>query len=102
MISILLARQEDSVVMDFDGHAGYAERGSDIVCAGASALAFTLIQRLINMDDVEVEHEEGDGKMHIFAKGARTKEPVDTIATGFRLLADTYPKHIVFFEEEEA
>lgn len=32
------------------GHAGYAERGKDIVCAAASMLAYTLGQTVSNMD----------------------------------------------------
>ena len=48
MTKITIFRNRDQVVTGFDclGHAGYAEEGEDIVCAGISALVINTINSL--------------------------------------------------------
>ena len=43
MISISVVRDKDNFIREFtvEGHAGYAEAGSDIVCSAISAIAYT-------------------------------------------------------------
>ena len=43
------------------GHAGYAEEGSDIVCAGISALVTTIDQALVRLVGLKLTEREGDG-----------------------------------------
>lgn len=50
---IVITRKKDSI--NIQGHAGYAERGKDIVCAGVSTLAQTLVQSLDILTDDEIE-----------------------------------------------
>ena len=44
MITVILIQSEDMLQFDFAGHAGYAEKGKDIVCAGVSALYYALTE----------------------------------------------------------
>ena len=39
------------------GHAGYAEAGKDIVCAGVTALTQSLVSSLIELTANDIEHE---------------------------------------------
>ncbi|WP_110927079.1 ribosomal-processing cysteine protease Prp [Bacillus massiliglaciei] len=41
------------------GHADFAKKGSDIVCAGASAVSFGAVNAIMSLTDVEPEIEQG-------------------------------------------
>lgn len=47
------------------GHAGYAERGKDIVCAAVSALAQGLLHSLDALTDDEISTEAESGHVKI-------------------------------------
>ena len=56
--------------MEIEGHAGYAEEGKDIVCAGASALVDALAGALQDAERrgrTTATAEEKDGKVIIWA-----------------------------------
>ena len=42
--------------IEISGHAGYAEYGKDIVCAGVTALTQTLIQSIDDLTAVSYTH----------------------------------------------
>ena len=88
MIVIRMDRRHGQ--LEIDGHAGYAEKGKDIVCAAVSALACSLVCYVRG----KVEREDGHmsfsaGKMSTRARGA-----FDCTYGGFALLADAYPTHV--------
>lgn len=60
-----------ALALTVSGHAGYAERGRDIVCAGVSTLVFALGRYLGNLekygDTVLVYSRETDNAKHIAA-----------------------------------
>ena len=70
--------------LNFEGHAEFARKGMDIVCAGVS----TLYYALISMPGVETE--ENGGKQIVRCKGAYKRMALE----GLRLLATTYPKNV--------
>ncbi|MEH6947654.1 ribosomal-processing cysteine protease Prp [Bacillus sp. JJ634] len=41
------------------GHADFAKKGSDIVCAGASTVSFGMVNAIMSLTDVEPEIELG-------------------------------------------
>ena len=48
MTTITFSKNQDGSYLGFDcfGHAGYAQAGDDIVCAGISALVINMINSL--------------------------------------------------------
>lgn len=42
------------------GHADFAKKGSDIVCAGASAVSFGIVNAIMSLTDVSLEIEQGE------------------------------------------
>ena len=48
-----------------DGHAGYAEAGKDIVCAGVTALVQTLITSMEELTADQIEYSISPGKADI-------------------------------------
>ena len=79
------------------GHAGYSDHGNDIVCAGVSAITFTLLGFLDNhSDDIEsISAQTQSGHAHISCKGGKTTElAFDMALIGLQQIAMKYPKHV--------
>lgn len=57
MTSVLIERSKTGVLIGCtaEGHAGYAERGSDIVCSAVSVLIRTTLQVLSGLPAVNLE-----------------------------------------------
>ena len=70
--------------IEISGHAGYAEPGKDIVCAGVTALTQTLIQSIDDLTDDEIEYRMSPGKAEIEYKklGERTMKNVIKLLGG--------------------
>ena len=84
------------------GHAGYAEKGQDIVCAGASALTNALANALEEAEErgrCSMEAKNRDGYAMITADptmGNRQeiKAYFKMAVTGMKKLQEQYPKNI--------
>ncbi len=81
------------------GHAGYAESGKDIVCAGVSITAQALAAALSQTQDVMCDVRKEDGSMFVVCKHSnRVKRYVDGMfdmaRTAFELLAEEYPDYV--------
>jgi len=63
MISITINRTESNSIHSFviRGHAFFADRGKDIVCAGASAVSVGAINAVHALTGVTPEIDQGDG-----------------------------------------
>lgn len=79
-----------------DGHAGYAEAGKDIVCAGATALTETLIQSMENLSTDKISYNIIPGKVDIHYKNLSEKGKllVDSFFTGICLIAEEFPDYV--------
>ena len=51
--------------LEVRGHAGYAKKGDDIVCAAISALSLGLAHSLEALTDSEISHEISSGYLKI-------------------------------------
>lgn len=88
------------------GHAGYAPRGQDIVCAGASMLMETLVYVLVDCDEAECcAYNEPTGP-RVSVKLTGSIFPTDLTAmefakTGLALLAERYPENIHYEDKSK-
>ena len=88
------------------GHAGYAPRGRDIVCAGASMLMETLVYVLADCDEAECcAYNEPTGP-RVSVKLTGSIYPTDLTAmefakTGLALLAERYPANIHYEDKSQ-
>lgn len=88
------------------GHAGYAPRGQDIVCAGASMLMETLVYVLADYDEAECcAYNEPTGP-RVSVKLTGSIFPTDLTAmefakTGLALLAERYPANINYEDKSQ-
>lgn len=78
------------------GHAGYAESGKDIVCAGVTALTQTLIQSIENLTDDKIEYRISPGKVEVEYGNLseKSKTLVDSFFIGICLIAEEFPEHV--------
>lgn len=98
MIDIHYAQSGDTHELQISGHAGYSRVGNDIVCAGVSAIAYTLLGFLENQqDDITAMcgPATSDGELYVSCCGG------PHIALGFEMaiiglsqIANKYPDHV--------
>lgn len=76
------------------GHAGYAEPGKDIVCAGVTALTQTLIQSIKDLTDDKIEYNISPGKVDINHGNLseKSKTLVDSFFIGICKIAEEFPE----------
>lgn len=108
MITVKVVRDQSRKVTGLfvSGHSGYAEAGSDIVCAGASTLVYTLanaLERICGIDteySTRIEEDMGDGNVSaeiIIPEGRMRDEDaadraqviMETVVLGFISLAQS-------------
>lgn len=82
--------------IEINGHAGYAEIGKDIVCAGVTALTQTLIRSMQGLTRDKVEYEVSPGRADI-QYGNLSEEGkllVDSFFIGICLIVDEFPEYV--------
>ena len=79
-----------------DGHAGYAEAGKDIVCAGVTALTENLIDSIesITKDEIQYEISPGRVNMHYKDLSEAGKLLVDSFFLGICSIEQDFPEHV--------
>lgn len=82
--------------IEISGHAGYAEPGKDIVCAGVTALTQTLIQSIENLTDDKIEYRISPGKVEVEYRNlsGKSKTLVDSFFVGICLIAEEFPEYV--------
>ena len=93
MIRVTCARRDGELCLCAAGHAGYAPRGQDIVCAAVSALTLTLAEHL-RRSGIPVEEERRPGGLTLRCPGSPAAEAAFAMTlTGIALLAEQYPRY---------
>lgn len=83
-------------VIEINGHAGYAETGKDIVCAGVTALTQTFIRSMQGLTRDEIEYEVSPGRADIYFRNLSEegKLLVDSFFIGICQIADEFPEYV--------
>lgn len=91
--------KKDSIVIS--GHAGYSDKGYDIVCAAVSTLAISTVNAIIRFDGSSIEYEEKDGylKIHILKHTRETDVLIENMFDLLKELEKQYNKNIKINEE---
>ena len=78
------------------GHAGYAERGNDIICAGVSTLIQTLIKSIEDLTADKIDYTVTSG--NVILKYGDLSELSQVLISSFfigcELIANTYPDYV--------
>ena len=106
-VTIYKNKKKEYVGFQTEGHAGYAEAGSDIVCAAASVLVINTINAIeaFSDDQTSLVSEEAEGFIHYELKNSPSKEAdllLKTMVLGLSEMAhdEDYAQYIdLTFEE---
>ena len=91
---ITITANDQAQMVKVQGHAGYAEAGKDIVCAGVSALAWTLSGSLLKLGAL-THVDESDGEMLICYRAVPgVQSYLDMFMTGVEMLMYKYPDNV--------
>lgn len=122
MTSVLLAREENAIRCRASGHAGFAEKGSDIVCAALTVLLRTAMRFLCGDAQIQFESSvppRSDSGAEGIPRGelafsARPKEDLaleeqsaakakiaflaEYLSLGFKSLCEEFPRNVEYKE----
>jgi uncharacterized protein YsxB (DUF464 family) len=108
MIRICLKRDNKSFIWKFSikGHAGYAEHGKDIVCAGVSAIAYTALGALQELAGIR-NFTEKSGSIECkipkdISQDAKFKAGIilDAMTIGFKQIEQEYGDFVSVIDKE--
>ena len=108
MTHITIYRNQKNVFTGFccEGHAGYANAGDDIVCAGISTLVINTINSIEVLTDTEIlaDAEQESGTIHVnFPSGCdkQAKLLVDAMILGLKGIQKNYGKKFLSLDFKE-
>lgn len=88
----------DLVGFHLTGHSGYAESGSDIVCAAVSSVAYMVANTITDVIKVsaEVEASDGDIMLRVFQKDAIScRDILQGLKLHLLQLEEQYPDYLI-------
>lgn len=79
-----------------DGHAGYAEAGKDIVCAGVTVLTENLIDSIESLTEDTIQYEISPGRVDIYYKNLSEAGIllVDSFFLGISGIVQDFPEYV--------
>ena len=100
MIQVIYNEVGDEMILRAEGHAGYAEKGKDIVCAAVSVLMQTLAYS-VDAGNTGNTFELSDGKngnrLTVQAPmSVLNRDKFDLVVEGLSRLAENYPENVQF------
>jgi len=102
MVKVTINKNEgiiDEIIIS--GHAGFAPKGGDIVCAAVSSIAITSVNDINALDD-SVNYVENDGYLKITVKKDTeiNQKILNNMVVTLQELESQYPKNILIRNEE--
>jgi len=78
------------------GHAGYAPEGSDIVCAGVTALVQGFIRSVEELTQDAIKYDISHGSADIDTRnlGSDAQLLIDSFFIGVKQIADEFPDYV--------
>lgn len=95
MITIIYDEKEHDMILQASGHAGFAPKGQDIVCAAVSCLMQTLAYSVDG--GTATRDPDGDNVLRVqAAQSFDTLAKFELVTDGLMLLAQQYPENVRF------
>ena len=97
MITARYDRDGETHTLSVNGHAGYADKGQDIVCAGVSAIVYSLLGWLENNSEyiTFVSVDDNNGEAIISCEGdEKVSVAFYMAAIGIENIMNAYPAHV--------
>lgn len=107
MTSVTILRKDHKILgYQVEGHSGYGESGTDVVCSAISILAYTGINTLVYKYKYSVEFVINDGLISlelsdkVLDNSIEAQVVLQTIITGFESVQESYSKYITLKNRE--
>ncbi|NLK99782.1 MAG: ribosomal-processing cysteine protease Prp [Clostridiales bacterium] len=108
MIKVTIFKNADNLITGFKmlGHANYAEKGSDIVCAAVSALVINTINSIdhFTSDTFDIKQDEDEGFIEFHMVGSVSSHGnllLNSLALGLEGISEEYSdKYIRIFQKK--
>ena len=98
MIDVKISRNSGGVIRSFtvSGHSGYAEEGSDIICAAVSAMAGLVIHIAADIykDGGKIYQDEKDAVLGFYPEKAESSVLVGGLYDELAALSEEYPENV--------
>ncbi|MCR5374892.1 MAG: ribosomal-processing cysteine protease Prp [Lachnospiraceae bacterium] len=100
MINVTFDKSEQNLRgFEFDGHAGYADSGKDIVCAGVSALVLNMINSVEEFCEdkymLDIDEESGHVRFTFVDEPSYNAILlINSLELGIKGIKETYSQHI--------
>lgn len=111
-VHIKIDKDKRECSLSVKGHAGYADKGKDIVCSAASILAHTTAHCVEDMEHAgdlaeapTIDMSEGECDIVLQTKPNAFEVSVRffyTINKGYALLAKCYPQYVEYIVDDKA
>lgn len=101
MIQVIVKKQNENITgFHMEGHSGYAERGSDIICSAISALAINCVNSIeeFTEDEFSVGSDEERGMLDFELAAEPSKESqllLDSLIFGIKEISKSYGSQYV-------
>ncbi|PDO10229.1 MAG: hypothetical protein BLM47_08220 [Candidatus Reconcilbacillus cellulovorans] len=108
MVRVRIERDSNGAIARFrvSGHAGYAERGRDIVCAAVSAVTVGTVNAVEALTGIRLRTRVGDGRLEASLPddAARRDERVqlllESMVVMLRSIAESYGEYVRLTETD--
>ena len=109
MVSVVIKRDQsgDGVGFSCNGHAGYAEKGSDVICAAISTLTWTAVLALEKLTKIrlKIQKNAAKGRLEccwnsIPAEMEKVNLIIQVMVIGLQDIAAQYPEYLNVSEVE--
>ena len=86
---------------EIDGHSGYAEAGSDIICASVSSVAYMAVNTITDVigDKADISISDGYFRFMTGSNRNETKVVLEGLKLHVSALADDYSEYIICEEK---
>ncbi len=86
-------------IINVSGHAGFNNKGNDIVCASVSSIIYTSINAILNIDNKSINYTDNkDLVIEVLKDDDITNKLITNMLDLLKELARQYPKNIIVKE----
>ena len=99
MVKASFCIRENSVSFTVEGHSGYAEEGSDIVCAAVSSAAIMTVNTVTEILGEKGKVKVKDGFLQFEASGKPARDMIMGLKLHLEGLSEEYPDYVTVTTE---
>ncbi len=82
------------VSFNISGHAGYAEKGQDIVCAAVSSAVQTIINSITDVFKLKAEVNVGENEISLASSDLTASKLIESLLIQLKAISEEFPKNI--------